>query len=1357
MIKNLSSITVSILFLFTFIGCAKPRPESFYQGQGKDLLQISRYQSKTFEIKTGEVKHKVRSFSRAEEVFVDEEVSGINNFDIVELKSQVPLLDGVEFKGRKNHTYKIRYELTNNYLNIFKLGKKEDISYHELPYATKLANNYFSVPLIRYPISLIKVEKGLDSNEEKTNKLKEIPVSKIGDADHFKFDKSKGKLFKNAKKSDVYPFQFLGGDDYFAGEWYYAPTVVSSHVTQGDLNGFVLDIDFDYQTTSRVKFLPKQDSLKVVNLNVDSTLDTNDAQNLVEALEIPVKWLDYQKDTRDNKFSERKLGEGVSASRPWNERQFVDIEFIKTKSPIFKKSNGLLKNLKIYNDYFSFTLFYPDYKVAVKYAFKRVSKQEIDSPRTGKIYPAEDQKVFGFFKSKKRKIKNYKMRRKEDQDKTNVLNRFYPSDGNIIFHFSSSSPKRYRPAGVRAVKSWGKVFKDVFKNQPNKIIIDTNETKSVELGDLRYNIINIVDTKVASGLWGYGPSIADPSSGEIISATTNVYVAPMRESLIEAIRNYILSKLGKFDEKHLKFVASVPSATAGTHNYLIPFANALKQNSIGDDGVLSTSVNNVFKNDGFLNYIEKMSTNKIGNNRLPPFFTMSKQVADDSGDKPNLHMHDKNYGSKCGYQTANKDIIARIQKHCKSELDTYINKIPSGKYHAEGELQVLEACSEKMIEDELVATLVHELGHNLGLRHNFAASSDPNNFYYDEHKKAKVKSSSVMDYSAMYTDELLKAGKYDIAAIRFGYTNSILLDDGKSVEPLCANKSIKDCMKDKQLKALEFRFCTDQDVYDYDPLCERQDHGANPLEVVQHIIDRFHSFYAIYGHRYDRHKGPSRWRFVNSVIATTLIPLKRIHDRWRYLFTKFTGSDEKYLDSIKAQRYKALLTEMKNNEGEHGVNYRLYHDAAVKAYSFLKSLISTPPKFCITQPFDENGATAWNFEQLKKRIYYDFQLEISSCFDPIAINYFLPKDQEVVDEIGGFYNRQKASLNEAQDDYKQNLAVGLKDVRMLAMATLSIRMPLFMQHCKERFKPNFLDDLTYKKEVESFLMDRILKGIDPVSNDLLQYGIFDKIEHYRQEKYLLMNYYVMFLQGLSIPGDLEATLERWTPFFPKSSVEGGSTEGAIAHTSMAGVTFSAKEENYMVAKFIKLRNQLKREKEMADKGLAFAQFKELAAFFKKMPAISRDTMKEMTFKELIAQLELLKTKGTEVIGSLEANQKKAQYIFDQFYKQEFEILDNLGDMMDRLKESSGIEIVNEEDVFVNVRKEADFMGSKASSVLSSVFDFEEKNFILLQKESKGFRVKLFYDSLYAPALSFEENYTDFKAQFDLMDKMIMLL
>ncbi len=88
---------------------------------------------------------------------------------------------------------------------------------------------------------------------------------------------------------------------------------------------------------------------------------------------------------------------------------------------------------------------------------------------------------------------------------------------------------------------------------------------------------------------------------------------------------------------------------------------------------------------------------------------------------------------------------------------------------------------DRLYKEDLYQLILHEIGHTLGLNHNFAASTlhDNEDIHNPEITYEEGLSSSVMDYHALniapkgkpqgqYAD--IKPGKYDILAIRYGYT-----------------------------------------------------------------------------------------------------------------------------------------------------------------------------------------------------------------------------------------------------------------------------------------------------------------------------------------------------------------------------------------------------------------------------------------------------------------------------------------------------------------------------------------------------------------------------------------------------------
>lgn len=120
---------------------------------------------------------------------------------------------------------------------------------------------------------------------------------------------------------------------------------------------------------------------------------------------------------------------------------------------------------------------------------------------------------------------------------------------------------------------------------------------------------------------------------------------------------------------------------------------------------------------------------------------------------------------------------------------------------------------------------MHEVGHTLGLRHNFKASSIfPIEKINSEEMKGEPFTASVMDYNAMNVEFgegevqgeyfMPTIGPYDMWAIKYGYTTD--------------KKELPEILK----KATDERhpYLTDENTWGPDPLARRRDMGADPLE-----------------------------------------------------------------------------------------------------------------------------------------------------------------------------------------------------------------------------------------------------------------------------------------------------------------------------------------------------------------------------------------------------------------------------------------------------------------------------------------------------------------------------------------------
>jgi Met-zincin/Domain of unknown function (DUF5117) len=155
------------------------------------------------------------------------------------------------------------------------------------------------------------------------------------------------------------------------------------------------------------------------------------------------------------------------------------------------------------------------------------------------------------------------------------------------------------------------------------------------------------------------------------------------------------------------------------------------------------------------------------------------------------------------------------------------------------------AARDRYVRDWLFSVVLHEVGHTLGLRHNFVGSTA---FSYAQlHDPAFTAShgttGSIMDYTPVnlaapgerQADYFpLHLGPYDLWAIRYGYSGTEASDaasDAQALAPVLARSSEP-----------ELAYGTDEDLvapYDLDPRIARFDLSSDPLayDRAQFAID----------------------------------------------------------------------------------------------------------------------------------------------------------------------------------------------------------------------------------------------------------------------------------------------------------------------------------------------------------------------------------------------------------------------------------------------------------------------------------------------------------------------------------------
>ena len=939
---------------------------------------------KALRIKTSKSGEKVKVSISTAGTFVDphSNISFVNQYYFLDYKPLAletedqkllnQLLGKVEkFKGFPNTVYHIVPHLEDNYLILYRLSDKDTVPYDELPISIKVGDK-IATPLVGYPIDYCVAEKIINANHEETgqSRPKCTGVSRKS-AKYIHLVEERKTVFRYLPKVDVFP------SDFFKGQWFFVKTIIKS---SGDkTTGFHQSFD----SANLVEFGNTPDSLKVL----DASGYEIDEKDQVTGFSIPVEWKQYEI-ARDSdiihKFAERESEVNKDVDREYFRIKFKDL----VRNEVPHASQGTVAetdSVFITDDYFSFIV-----KISgssnkwVKYAFKKVvagpnyvEKRwfETDSSR---FFPA-------FSVARKYYDKKASFHTEEDKKKFERITRFNPLSPDspvkvIKWYFSKQTPKNdwVRDFGRLAVDYWDKAFQEAGKDSIYKIRIVLDESEDKELGDIRYNIINLIQSPQSDSYFlGLGPNIANPITGEVLSATANVWVTNIVDQYIVLLRKYIRFHIYPPPWKPLP---ESPGVTDFMHE-------KIKE--------LCTS-----RDPGHPNTLSVMEFIKKKRKEGKSFHHPTAPVL---GDSEIIEV--------CARRIATVDI-----------LNTTLHEMG----HGFGYRHVFSASADKdnfyKSYDEIKKIFGDDIVAELTNSH-----------------KTPAECSSVMDYNHPQFPGLTVPGKYDIAATKFVYFDKVDLANGGTLDipagadndPHAIQKDILSVAKGKGKEVKKYRVCggkasdkSDSEVHPDDPLCARWDYGTTPLEVVQNVIRLNWDSIMTGRNRYDTRFLP--YRIPAGVVSMGYIP--HIYGKWLELLQKLLRSkglemkDFSFSDPTDVQSYKDLI----QAEAERDPEFKLYSEIGRPVFEFYKKLFFLPIKHCIYNKDGKYQAVA--LEIIKKRIeseYPDNSRELFvNCQSPVVEKWAGANNTgDFVAEVGYLGKHTEYFLKAKQEDPYDELSI----------------------------------------------------------------------------------------------------------------------------------------------------------------------------------------------------------------------------------------------------------------------------------------------------------------------------------------------
>ncbi len=359
-----------------------------------------------------------------------------------------------------------------------------------------------------------------------------------------------------------------------------------------------------------------------------------------------------------------------------------------------------------------------------------------------------------------------------------------------------------------------------------------------QLGDLRFNFLNWTQKSELAGPLGYGPSAADPITGEIISANANMYGASLdtyanwgadivqllngevsqadimngtvaREH-VEGIRNRWSKKMpdAKVDA-FLRLFDSRANAMSDEQYYVsLPVTalnrglDKLRDSGIEEEFLLTTETLRMFGNDAQAQREGRISDRMIENAR-PSTWAREHVPA-----QMLVAGNAQNAGAVLDQPFAgtqqNLSAAGRVE-----ELSDYLGRKNFCFLAAQVEPAIVDLAiqlKDAGLDREGVVLFIrksvfrgvtaHELGHTFGLRHNFEGSADSMNYFPEywgvgadglsadqQHllakspRKSEYQYSTVMDYHQRFNSDFAGIGLYDKAAIKLGYGETVEVFD----------------------------------------------------------------------------------------------------------------------------------------------------------------------------------------------------------------------------------------------------------------------------------------------------------------------------------------------------------------------------------------------------------------------------------------------------------------------------------------------------------------------------------------------------------------------------------------------------
>ena len=1064
--------------------CQKSRQPSLGFSDTRDLLTISDYDGREFDLLTQETL-KSSSSKGALKIQDQRKAAAQNHFDFVkyQAKDALNLTDSTQTLGKPNFNYKLKYVFTANNIKVMKVGNPADFSKDELPSAEKLSDGRMMVPICSYNVAFFALDQARNDLNEKTTKLELVAKPNKDGASHFRIDRTSKVIPTFLQKVTVFPVSLFQGGEPEKSDWYYSMTVFGNNYKEDkDWLNIRISSDNFGRLGSKVRFKKEKDRLTFYNLGVDSRLlqkINKDSENQSEVISIPAKYIDFAM-APPGTPSHAVVDEVEDNDRPWDQRDYVGLKLEETHIPFLKQTPGEIVDIQIDDGYFSFAVKYQNLKGddlmgVIRYSFydvktfKERSKKNGASDYVPRVYFSDDQKIFGFFSTDLDKVGTSEQRLALTKEQNTLMNRFNPTLKTIEYRLNEGATELSETYAIEAVARWNQAL--AAAGIGFRLNLPTDSTGHVlraQPGDIRYNMLNIYE-KVTENVpyIGVASGTEDSQTGEIISSTANIVLDDTRSGIYQMLETQIYdilrSRQGWFDKNYISGLNAILRPELGVEHS--GFVGAPEVTTPTKSPMSSSSAT------GFRFLMPEIKS-------ADPTTVVGRAMKWD--DQFNSNKFARSFSNRLlaeqSFDLNNKSLEEVISRECPN-----LKGLPSDPLVQ----KAARDCSIKIAKPYAVAVLVHEMGHSLGLRHNFMGSTDSKNYYstaeveFPSFKmKTQWKSSSVMDYPNSDSNLMQSPGLYDIAALRFGYADYVESSNG-SLRKMDETKSMTSQMKG-DLKA--YAYCSDEQVDETpdDPLCERWDGGSTPTEIVRNYIHLFNSSMATDNVKLDKASLASSARLASWRHKVVVLPLLKYYEKWRLILAAQAGPGHESLqDYFDEQRYNDLIKQVLDPSvvgKEQAANNLEYKKSADMIFDFLTQILFMPDLSCIVER--EGRMDAVSFEPLQNILYQSSGKTAQSCLDSEVVSYLKKtKDMKVISQSGyPFFDLSidRSVKNGVSQDPEY---AGVHLDRFMALYSLTVGSRLLVESSRLAYVPRFTDEYAYNKKLMAKITERLTQGV----------------------------------------------------------------------------------------------------------------------------------------------------------------------------------------------------------------------------------------------------------------------------------------